>query len=76
MQNEHLSLRISTETKARLEELSKATGRSKTFLALDAIEKYLEIESWQIQATRDGIKSLENDKTFTIDEVKKEWNIE
>ena len=76
MQNERFSLRISTETKARLEELSKATGRSKTFLALDAIEKYLEIESWQIQATRDGIKSLENDKTFTIDEVKKEWNIE
>lgn len=76
MQNKHLSLRIPDETKTRLEQLSKATGRSKTFLALDAIKKYLEVESWQIQAIRDGIKSFENNETIPIEDIKKEWNIE
>lgn len=75
MASEHLSLRIPSITKQRLEELANATGRTKAFLALDAIEKYLEIEAWQISAIYEGINDIKNDKTVSLDEVKAHWGI-
>lgn len=75
MASEHLSLRIPTTTKQRLEELANATGRTKAFLALDAIEKYLEIEAWQISAIKDGLNDIQNNKTVSLDNVKNHWSI-
>lgn len=75
MASEHLSLRIPSITKQRLEELANATGRTKAFLALDAIEKYLEIEAWQISAIHEGINDIKNDNTVSLDEVKAHWDI-
>jgi len=76
MASEQFSLRIPAETKNRLEELAQATGRTKAFLALDAIEKYLEVEAWQIRAIQQGIKDIDNNEFVSIDEIQKEWNIE
>ena len=76
MATEQFSLRLSKETKAELEELAKATGRSKAFLAQDAIRKYLEIEAWQIRAIQEGIKSAERGELVPEEEVKREWGIE
>lgn len=76
MASEQLSLRIPKDTKNRLEKLAEATGRTKTYLAIDAIEKYLETEAWQIQAIQDGLKDVDNDSVISIDEVKKSWNID
>ena len=76
MSSEQFSLRIPKGTKERLEELAKATGRSKAFLAIEAIEKYLDLESWQISAIQKGIKDIDNGKHVSIDDVKKEWGIE
>ena len=76
MSSEQFSLRISKRTKEKLEELAKATGRSKAFLAIEAIEKYLELESWQISATQKGIKDIDDGKHVSIADVKKEWGIE
>ena len=76
MASEQFSLRLPKETKAELEELAKATGRSKAYLAQDAIKKYLEIEAWQIRAIQDGIKSAERGELVPLSEVKKEWGID
>ena len=62
MSSEQFSLRIPKGTKEKLEELAKATGRTKAFLAIEAIEK--------------GIKDIDNGKHVSIDDVKKEWGIE
>ena len=63
MASEQFSLRISKDTKSRLEELSKATGRTKSCLAIDAIEKYLETEAW-------------HGDVLSLGEVKKIWDID
>ncbi len=76
MSSEQFSLRIPKVTKEKLEELAKATGRTKAFLAIEAIEKYLDLESWQISAIQKGIKDIDNGKHVSIDDVKKEWGIE
>ena len=76
MASDQFSLRLPKETKSRLEELAQATGRTKAFLALDAIEKYLDIEAWQIGAIQQGIKDIDSGDTISIDSVKKDWGIE
>lgn len=75
MASEQFSLRLPEGTKSRLEELAAATGRTKAFLAIDAIEKYLDIESWQIRATQDGIKDIDEGKVLPIEDVKRDWGI-
>ena len=75
MASEQFSLRLPKETKSRLEELAHATGRTKAFLAIDAIEKYLDIEAWQISAIQDGIKDIDNNDSVSIEDVKKDWGI-
>jgi len=74
--SEQFSLRLSKDTKEKLQALADATGRTKSFLAQDAIEKYLELESWQIKAIQDGLKNIDENKVVPFDELKKEWNLE
>lgn len=73
---EQFSLRLSKNLKERLQQLADATGRTKAFLAQDAIEKYLELESWQIAAIQEGIKSADKGDIVSYDDIKKEWDLE
>lgn len=75
MASEQFSLRIPKSTKNKLEELAKATGRSKAFIAVEAIDKYIELESWQIGAIQEGIKAIDEGKTLSINQIKKKWGI-
>ncbi len=75
MASEQFSMRLSKETKQKLEELAKATGRSKAFIAVEAIEKYCDLESWQIMAIQRGIKDMDEGRFVTLEEVKNEWGI-
>ena len=74
--SEQFSLRLPKGTKDRLQELADATGRTKAFLAQDAIEKYLEQESWQIKAIQDGLKEIDEGKVIPYKEIKEEWGID
>ena len=73
---EQFSLRLPKSTKEKLQQLADATGRTKAFLAQDAIERYLELESWQIRAIQDGIKAVDKGDVISIDKIKKEWELE
>lgn len=76
MSSEQFSIRLPKDIKCQLEKLAQATGRTKAFLALDAIEKYLALESWQISAIQQGIKDVDNGKVVSIDKIKSDWNLE
>ena len=43
-----LTLRVPEELKAKLDKLAQATHRSKSFLAEEAIARYIDLEAWQI----------------------------
>lgn len=73
---EQFSLRLSKDTKDKLQALAEATGRTKAFLAQDAIEKYLELESWQIRAIQEGIKAADEGKVVPYEVIKQEWGLE
>ena len=59
MQSAVLTLRVDTKTKAKLDKLAEATKRSKSFLAAEAIERYLEVEAWQIKEIKQAIKEAD-----------------
>jgi predicted transcriptional regulator len=43
-----MSMRLTHEAMERLGELARATGRTKSFLAGQAVMEFLERESWQV----------------------------
>ncbi len=46
-----LTLRVPIEVKQQLDKLADATHRSKSWLAGEAIQRYLDLEAWQIGET-------------------------
>ena len=42
-----------------LDKLAQATKRSKSFLAAEAIERYLEAEAWQIKEIKQALKEAD-----------------
>jgi predicted transcriptional regulator len=59
MESAVLTLRVDTKTKTKLDKLAQATKRSKSFLAAEAIERYLEVEAWQIMEIKQAIKEAD-----------------
>jgi predicted transcriptional regulator len=52
MSSTTVSVRIDPASKKRLEKLAKSTGRSRSFLAAQAINEYLDLNEWQEDAAR------------------------
>lgn len=68
-----VTVRVRPEVAARLEKLAELMDRSKSYLAAEAIEEYLDIHEWQIQAIKEGITAAEHGETVSFDEIKKHW---
>jgi len=54
-----MSLRLPDEIADTLANLAKATGRSKSFLAVDALREYLAREAWQIEEIQHALKEAD-----------------
>lgn len=54
-----LSIRVPDQVKKVLGNLASATGRSKTWLAQEALERYLKEESWQVQEIKTALKEAD-----------------
>ena len=54
-----MSMRLPDELTSQLDALAAATGRSKSFLASQAIRDYIERESWQIAEITQAISEAE-----------------
>lgn len=65
-----LSIRIPPEVKEQLDRLSDATGRTKSFLAAEAIENYLETQSWQVAAIKNAVKKADSKDANFVDHGK------
>lgn len=54
-----LTLRIPEETRAKLDKLAQATHRSRSYLAEEAIVRYLELEAWQVGEIEQAIQEAD-----------------
>lgn len=62
-----LSVRVSPEVRDELEALADATGRTKSFLAAEAIRAYLSTQAWQITAIENAVKKSKSKKAKFYD---------
>lgn len=68
-EKEPVSFRIKKQIKNDLAILSESTGRSQTFLVEEALQEYIDLNMWQINAIKEGIKATENDELFSTEEI-------
>jgi len=54
-----LSIRVSAALKRRLDRLAAATGRTRSFLAQEALQNYVVQESWQIAEIRKAVREAD-----------------
>jgi len=70
-----LTVRMPVEMKQQLENLSRSTGRSKSRLAAEAIQRYVELEEWQVMEIQAGIREADAGDFASNDEVKAVFEI-
>jgi predicted transcriptional regulator len=64
-----LTLRVPEEIKAKLDKLAQATHRSKSYLAEEAIARYIDLEAWQIGEIEQAIQEADRGEFATPSEL-------
>jgi len=64
-----MTIRLNDTLKNRLDDLAQATHRTRSFLAAEAIQKYIEVNEWQIKEIQTAIKEAEQGEFASEDEV-------
>ena len=72
MKSTTFTVRVDTGVKKRLERLANSTGRSRSFLAAEAINEYLAIDEWQVVGIKRAIASLDRGEGIPHDQVE-DW---
>jgi RHH-type rel operon transcriptional repressor/antitoxin RelB len=66
------TVRVEPEVKKRLAKLAKSTGRTRSFLAAEALNDYLDVNEWQVAGVKRAIASLDRGEGVPHEEVK-DW---
>jgi RHH-type transcriptional regulator, rel operon repressor / antitoxin RelB len=72
MSSTTFSVRVESGIKKRLEKLAKSTGRSRSFLAAEALNGYLDVNEWQVAGIKQAMDSLDRGEGIPHNEVK-DW---
>jgi RHH-type rel operon transcriptional repressor/antitoxin RelB len=72
MRSTSFTVRVDAAAKKRLERLAKDTGRSRSFLAAEAINDYLDVNERQVAGIKRAITSLDRGKGVSHEQVN-EW---
>lgn len=68
-----INVRLPEALHNQIEELAKATARTKSFLTIDALTNCVQRESWQIRDIREGIQEDDAGEFATDDQVNAEF---
>ncbi len=72
MSSTTFTVRVEPDVKKRLEKLAKSTGRTRSFLAAEALNEYLEANEWQVAGVKRAIASLDRGEGVSHKQVK-DW---
>ena len=70
MSSTTFTVRVETDVKKRLEKLAKSTGRSRSFLAAEALSEYLDVNEWQVAGVRKAMATLDRGESAHHEQVK------
>jgi predicted transcriptional regulator len=63
-------VRLPEDLYNQIEALASATARTKSYLTIDALNDYVQRESWQIRDIHEGIREADAGEFATEDQVK------
>lgn len=66
------TVRVDQTVKKRLEKLAESTGRSRSYLAAEAINEYLDVNEWQVSGIKQAMASLDRGESIGHEHVK-DW---
>jgi predicted transcriptional regulator len=66
-----ITLRLDGALRGKLDKLAKATKRSRSFLAAEAIRDYVALNSWQIEEIHKGLAEAERGDFASEKEVQR-----
>jgi len=69
MESTLVSARIPGELAKRLEVLAREMHRSKSFLAAQAIEEFVDLQEWHVNAIKDGIAAVERGEVVSHEQA-------
>jgi RHH-type rel operon transcriptional repressor/antitoxin RelB len=72
---EIITIRVDTEIKEKLDQMAIATRRSKSYLASEALQDYIKLNEWQINAIQEGIRQADSGQLIPHEEIKAKWDI-
>ena len=73
-----MTIRLDHKLKQQLDQLAKATSRSKSFLAVAALRDFVDNNQWQIQEITDALKEADDGDFASEAEVNKvfsKWSV-
>jgi len=68
------TVRVDPEKQHRIDTLAHATDRSRNYVVNQAIDHFLELQSWQIARIEEGIQAAESGEFATDEQVKRVVN--
>ena len=74
-----MTIRLEPELKQRLDQLAKATHRSKSFLAAEALRDFVELNEWQVQEIQSALKEADSGdfaSNQTVNKTLNKWGVD
>mgnify|MGYP000252802334 CR=1 FL=1 len=74
-----MTIRLEPELKQRLEQLAETTHRSKSFLAVEALRDFVELNEWQLQEITTAIKEADDGdfaSVRSVNETLNKWGVD
>jgi len=68
-----LTIRLESDLKDRLDDLANATNRSKSFLAAEAIQEFVDLNEWQLQEIKTALAEADAGDFASERELGKRW---
>lgn len=66
-----MTVRVDDDAKDRLDKLAAATGRSRSYLAGEAIREFIELNEWQIGEIREAVGEADRGEFASDADVKR-----
>ena len=74
MSTEAFTIRADSNKVKKLDQLANKLDRSRNYLVNQAIEQYLDINAWQIQQIKQGIKAADQGRFVDDAEMERVFN--
>ncbi len=71
--NTTMSMRMPQDLASEVETIATETGKSKSFVIIEAVKEYVAKESWQIQEIKDALAEAERGEFATEAEMNEFW---